>query len=33
MDRGKLEQQLAEKMGRWVYLNELADKIAAQSNS
>ncbi len=26
----KLEQQLEEKMDRWVYLNDLAEKIAAQ---
>ena len=25
-----LEQQLAEKMDRWVYLNDLAERIAAQ---
>ena len=25
-----LEQQLSEKMDRWVYLNDLAEKIEAQ---
>ena len=29
-EKEALEAQLAEKMDRWVYLNELADKIAAQ---
>jgi len=29
-EKGTLEARLAEKMDRWVYLNELAEKIAAQ---
>ncbi|MGE5630675.1 MAG: ABC transporter C-terminal domain-containing protein [Caulobacteraceae bacterium] len=28
-----LEKQLEQKMDRWVYLNELAEKIANQNNS
>ncbi|MDO4355730.1 MAG: ABC-F family ATP-binding cassette domain-containing protein [Clostridia bacterium] len=32
-EKEQLEQQLAEKMDRWVYLNELAEKIAAQARS
>jgi ATP-binding cassette subfamily F protein uup len=27
-DKEELEKQLDEKMQRWVYLNELAEKIA-----
>ena len=27
------EQQLEEKMDRWVYLNDLADRIEAQKNN
>ena len=30
-EKEKLEQQLSEKMDRWVYLNELAEKIAEQN--
>lgn len=30
LEKEKVEQQLAEKMDRWVYLNELAERIAAQ---
>lgn len=29
-EKGKLEKQLDEKMERWVYLNELAEKISKQ---
>lgn len=31
-DKEKAEQELEEKMERWVYLNDLAEKIAQQSN-
>ena len=31
-EKEQLEQQLADKMERWVYLNELAEKIEAQKN-
>lgn len=31
-DKEKAEQELEEKMERWVYLNDLADKIAEQNN-
>lgn len=30
LEKEKVEEQLAEKMERWVYLNELAERIAAQ---
>ena len=30
-EKAEKEQQLEEKMERWMYLNELAEKIAAQS--
>ena len=30
LEKEKVEEQLAEKMDRWVYLNELAERIAAQ---
>lgn len=31
-EKGKTEQQLEEKMDRWVYLNDLAERIEAQKN-
>lgn len=31
-DKSKLEEQLNEKMERWVYLNDLAEKIEAQNS-
>ena len=30
LEKGELEKQLEEKMERWVYLNELAQKIEEQ---
>ena len=30
-EKEEAEKQLEEKMERWVYLNELAEKIAAQT--
>ena len=30
-EKEKVEQQLEEKMDRWVYLNDLAEQIAAQN--
>ena len=32
-DKEAAEQQLEEKMDRWVYLNDLAEKIEAQKNN
>ena len=29
-EKAKTEQELEEKMDRWVYLNDLAEKIEAQ---
>jgi len=30
-DKKQLEQELEEKMDRWVYLNDLAERIAGQN--
>ena len=32
-DKEAAEKQLEEKMDRWVYLNDLAERIEAQKNN